>query len=102
MELAKPQVDIGLSTNNIRKLLDFWQNTVGLRLDHVLPVRRGQTQHRHDALGSVVKVNHHAEQLPAVARSGYQELIIAQKTRSKGSSLIDPDGNRVSLMPPGH
>jgi hypothetical protein len=44
MELAKPQVDIGLSTNNLDGMLAFWQQTVGLRFDHALPVRRGQTQ----------------------------------------------------------
>ena len=39
MKLAKPQVDIGLSTNDPDSMLAFWQGTVGLRLDHVLPVR---------------------------------------------------------------
>jgi lactoylglutathione lyase len=102
MKLAKSQVDIGLSTNNIQELLGFWQYTVGLRLDHVLPVRRGQTQHRHDALGAVVKINHHLERLPAAPRSGYRELIIARKTSSKAESFADPDGNLVSLVPAGH
>jgi hypothetical protein len=35
-------------------MLRFWQQDVGLRFDHVLPVRRGQKQYRHDALGSVI------------------------------------------------
>ena len=67
MKLAKPQVDIGLSTNDPDPMLAFWQNTVGLKLDHVLPVRRGQHQHRHDAMGSVVKINHHTDPLPDAA-----------------------------------
>jgi hypothetical protein len=33
------------------------------RFDYVLPVRRGQKQCRHDAIGSVVKLNQHAEPL---------------------------------------
>jgi hypothetical protein len=49
MELAKKTIDVGLSTNNLNPMLLFWQNDVGLRLDHVLPVRRGQKQYRHDA-----------------------------------------------------
>jgi hypothetical protein len=55
LKLAKPQVDIGLATNNLEPMLAFWQGTVGLKLDHVLPVRRGQKQHRHDAAGSVAR-----------------------------------------------
>jgi lactoylglutathione lyase len=102
MKLAKPQVDIGLSTNNIESMLAFWQGTVGLKLDHVLPVRRGQKQHRHDAAGSVVKINHHVEPLPDAPASGYCELMIAQPARSAPLALQDPDGNRVSLVPAGH
>ena len=102
MKLAKPQVDIGLSTNDPDSMLPFWQSTVSLRLDHVLPVRRGQNQHRHDALGSVVKINHHADPLPDAAPSGYRELIIAQPARTAPQPLQDPDGNRVCLVPPGH
>ena len=102
MKLAKPQVDIGLSTNNPDPILAFWQGTVGLKLDHVLPIRRGQNQHRHDALGSVVKINHHADPLPEASPSGYRELIIAQLGRTAPQSLQDPDGNRVCLVPSGH
>ena len=70
--------------------------------DHVLPIRRGQKQHRHDALGSVVKINHYVEQLPAAPPSGYRELIVARQDRTEPECLADPDGNRVSLVPFGH
>ena len=100
MKLAKPQVDIGLSTNDPDPMLAFWQNTVGLKLDHVLPVRRGQHQHRHDAMGSVVKINHHTDPLPDAAPSGYRELIIARPACTAPQALHDPDGNRVCLVPP--
>ena len=102
MKLAKPQVDIGLSTNDLDPMLAFWQGIVGLKLDHVLPVRRGQKQHRHDAAGSVVKINHHVEPLPDAPPSGYRELIIAQPRCAAPQALQDPDGNAVSLVPPGH
>jgi lactoylglutathione lyase len=102
LKLAKPQVDIGLATNNLEPMLAFWQGTVGLKLDHVLPVRRGQKQHRHDAAGSVVKINHHVEPLPEAPPTGYRELILAQPSRAAPLALTDPDGNRVSLVPPGH
>ncbi len=102
MKLAKLQVDIGLSTNHLDPMLAFWQGTVGLKLDHVLPVRRGQKQHRHDAAGSVVKINHHVDPLPDAPPSGYRELVIAQPERAAPLALQDPDGNRVSLVPPDH
>jgi lactoylglutathione lyase len=102
LKLAKPQVDIGLATNNLEPMLAFWQGTVGLKLDHVLPVRRGQKQHRHDAAGSVVKINHHVEPLPETPPSGYRELILARPSCATPLALTDPDGNRVSLVPSGH
>ena len=102
MQLAKSVIDVGLSTNNLEPMLRFWQQDVGLRLDHVLPVRRGQKQYRHDAKGSVIKLNHHAEPLPEAAPSGYRELIIAREGLQKPQPMVDADGNRVQLVPPGH
>src|ERR1700751_4262765 len=102
MQLAKNVIDVGLSTNDLEPMLRFWQQDVGLRFDHVLPVRRGQKQYRHDAQGSVIKLNHHAEPLPEAALSGYRELIIAREGLQKPLVMTDPDGNRVQLVPPGH
>jgi predicted enzyme related to lactoylglutathione lyase len=101
MRLAKPRVDIGLNTNNLEPMLAFWQNEVGLAFDHVLPIRKGLQQHRHDALGSVAKINHFAEALPETPPSGYSELLIARQGLSAVRSLQDPDGNKVTLVPPG-
>ena len=81
MQLAKNVIDVGLSTNNLEPMLRFWQQDAGLRFDHVLPIRRGQKQYRHDALGSVVKLNHHAEPLPTAAPSGYRELTSERRRR---------------------
>lgn len=101
MLLAKPQIDIGLSTNRLSPLLEFWQNEVSAEFDHVLPIRRGQDQHRHDIAGSVLKINHHSAPLPATSPSGYVELLIARSSLSEAMSLADPDGNRVMLVPHG-
>src|SRR5260370_12242339 len=76
MQLRKNVIDVGLSTNNLEPKLRFWQQQFGLRFDHVLPVRRGQKQYRHDALGSVITLNHHPEPLPAAAPSGSRALTI--------------------------
>ena len=102
MQLAKNVIDIGLSTNDLEPMLRFWQQDVGLRFDHVQPIRRGQKQYRHDALDSVIKLNHHAEPLPEAAPSGYRELIIAREGLQKPRRMVDPDGNRVQLVPPGY
>ena len=101
MNLSKPRVDIGLNTNNLEAMLAFWQNEVGLKFDHVLPIRKGMKQHRHDALGSVVKINVHTEPLPVTPPSGYTELLIARDGLTVPKALHDPDGNAVTLVPPG-
>jgi catechol 2,3-dioxygenase-like lactoylglutathione lyase family enzyme len=101
MQLAKPRIDIGLSTNNLAPMLDFWQSEASIPFDHLLKIRRGHHQHRHDANGSVVKINHHADPLPANPPSGYQALIVARRGLPAPRDLSDPDGNRVRLAPPG-
>ena len=102
MQLAKNVIDIGLSTNNLEPMLRFWQQDVAVAFDHLLPVRRGQKQYRHTEQGSVIKLNHHAELLPEAAPSGYRELIIAREGLQKPRRMVDPDGNGVRLVPPGH
>ncbi|MFA7638753.1 MAG: VOC family protein [Parvibaculum sp.] len=101
MELAKPRIDVGLFTTNLEAMLDFWQNEVGIPFDHLLPLGNGLQQHRHDLLGSVLKINHARDELPALAPSGYRELLIAREGLTRPRSLTDPDGNRVTLVPPG-
>jgi catechol 2,3-dioxygenase-like lactoylglutathione lyase family enzyme len=102
MQLAKRVIDIGLSTNNLEPMLRFWQQDAAVRFDHVLPVRRGQKQYRHDEQGSVIKLNHHTERLPDAAPSGYRELLIAREGSQAPQRLVDPDGNAVQLVPPGY
>jgi lactoylglutathione lyase len=101
VQLAKPRIDVGLSTNHLEPMLAFWRDQVGAVFDHVLPIRRGQDQHRHDVNGSVLKINHHAEPLPATSPSGYVELLVARDDLDEPVALTDPDGNRVTLVPPG-
>ena len=101
MQLAKPRIDIGLATNNLEPMLRFWREEVGAPFDHLLKIRRGLDQYRHDLMGSVLKINHRADPLPAAPPSGYLELLIARPGLKSARSLTDPDGNRVSLVPPG-
>ena len=101
MQLAKSVIDVGLSTNNLEPMLRFWQQDAAVRFDHMLPVRRGQKQYRHDEQGSVIKLNHRTEPLPEAAPSGFRELIIAREGLREPRRMVDPDGNRVQLVPKG-
>ena len=101
MQLAKPRFDIGLATNNLEPMLRFWREVVGAPFDHLLPIRRGMDQYRHDLMGSVLKINHMADSLPTTLPSGYDELLVAREGLSEVRRLVDPDGNRVSLVPAG-
>lgn len=101
MDLAKPRMDFGLTTTNLEPMLRFWQDEVGLPFDHLLPIRRGHDQHRHDALGSVIKINHTAGPLAEGPPTGYRELYIARPGLAAPKPMADPDGNRVTLTPPG-
>jgi lactoylglutathione lyase len=85
----------------VQPLLDFWQREIGLPFDHLLPVRKGQNQHRHDLLGSVLKINEFADPIPDHPPSGYRELLIAREGLAQPESLADPEGNRVTLVPKG-
>jgi predicted enzyme related to lactoylglutathione lyase len=101
MNLAKPRVDIGLNTNRLEDMLAFWQGEMTVPFDHVLPIRKGQTQHRHDLKGSVLKINHFEAPLPAAAPSGYAEVLIARPGATGIAVRHDPEGTAVALLPPG-
>jgi lactoylglutathione lyase len=101
VKLAKPCIDVGLTTNRLEPMLRFWQQTVGVPFDHALPIRRGLVQHRHALSGSVLKINHATDPLPDTPPSGYRALVIARPGVAAPRELVDPDGNRVRLVPAG-
>ena len=101
MELAKQALDVGLFTNNRDELLPFWQKEVGLPFDETLPIGGGIHQLRHRIGESILKINHSREPLPQTPSSGYQSLRIVVPGTDAARDLTDPDGNRVTLIPPG-
>jgi len=101
MDFAKPCFDIGLSTNNLEDMLTFWQQQVGTPFDHMLPLGGGRRQHRHDAHGSVIKINHHRDPIKPNPPTGYLEVLIASDSVTGRTPLTDPDGNLVTLVPKG-
>jgi len=102
VKLAKPHLDIGLFSNKRDEQLAFWQRTVGLAYDHVGKLGGGMQQHRHHMNGSILKMNHARDPLPALAPSDIVGLEIAREGLSQPSPLSDPDGNKVTLVPKGH
>lgn len=106
MDLAKAHLDLGLFTNNKDEMLQFWQEQVGLQFDHVGKLGGGVHQLRHflgdDAKGPILKINHARDTLVDASPSGYNELLIARDTVTSPINLIDPDGNRVTLVPAGY
>jgi lactoylglutathione lyase len=102
VRIAKPAIDVGLHTNKKDQLLSFWQNDIGLPFSATLPVGRGVHQLRHAIGDSVLKINHNRDPLPATPPSGYRHLSIVRPTITRPQELVDPDGNRVTLLPHGH
>lgn len=101
MNLAKPRIDIGLFTNRLDAMLDFYQNKVGIAFDHAQPLGGGQMQHRHDLAGSVLKINASRTFIEETPGSGYREILIARDNLLGPKTLHDPDGNKVTLVPRG-
>ena len=102
MDLAKPHMDVGLFTNRRDAQLDFWQRDAGLAYDHMGKLGGGMQQHRHHANGSIIKVNHARDPLSPAPASGITRVRIAQPGLTVPRPLVDPDGNQVLLVPPGH
>lgn len=97
--LAKDCLDVGLFTNQLEPMLDFWGNKVGLAFDHMLPVGGGVRQHRHFHGEGVFKLNHARDPLPGKESGGYLRLLIARENLTSPIDLEDPDGNQVRLVP---
>lgn len=102
MRLAKQHLDVGLFTTNEAAVLKFWQEEVGLEFEETLPIGGGVRQHRHAMNGSVLKINAARDALNQAPSSGYRELVIARSDIAQPKELVDPDGNKITLVAPGH
>jgi lactoylglutathione lyase len=99
--LAKDCLDIGVFTNRLDAMLAFWQDTVGLTFDHMLPLGGGVRQHRHDFETAILKLNHTRTELAPRSCGGYLRLVIGKAGLAEAADLADPDGNPVRLVPKG-
>jgi len=102
MDLAKQSVDVGIFTNDLEGMQEFYGKTLGLQFESVLPVGGGIKQHRYLANGSVIKLMHTTEPLARRHPGGYETLMIASRDVKIPRFLPDPDHNSVELIPTGH
>ena len=102
MELAKDALDIGIFTNHLDAMRTFYGERLELPFEEMLPVGGGVRQYRYGMLGSVLKINHSRDALPARVTGGYTRLIIAHGDATSSTSMTDPDGNQLELVPSGH
>ena len=107
MKLAKNHLDLGLFSKNISSDLDFWQKIVGLDFEETLsldqPVVPGPTtQHRHNANGSVIKINDFQDIMPYSRNtpSGLKGLSIARDI-SIELNYETNSGEFVRVLPKG-
>jgi lactoylglutathione lyase len=101
MDLAKPSVDVGIFTNKLEEMQEFYGKTLGLPFESVLPVGGGYKQHRYLANGSVIKLMHTADHLPPRRPGGYETMMIASSSEKTSRLLPDPDHNLVEIIPTG-
>lgn len=101
MDLAKQFVDVGIFTNQLDEMRSFYAERVRLPYEELLPVGPGMKQYRYGLLGSVLKINHGRDALPARRPGGYQRLTIADRRLPTPMRLQDPDGNEVELVSAG-
>lgn len=98
--LAKASIDVGYFTAEREAMLAFWREDIGLSAEEPVHFNNTLTQYRHALGDSVLKINTSAGPLPNPP-SGYRELLIARPGLTAPERLRDPDGNAVTLVPPG-
>ena len=101
MNLAKPYIDVGLYCRDREAMTTFWQQEIGLAFESLLKLGGGGQQWRHDLSGSILKINHQRHGLLAATASGYDGIVVADETVDEPVTLIDPEGNRVTLVQRG-
>ncbi len=98
--LARPGIDLGLPTDNEKARRAFYEELglTHLMTDHVMA---GQDEVYYTLHDSWLKIVTTDQPMPAGV-SGYDELLIVDRAAVQVSTLIDPDGLRVSVVPPGY
>ena len=100
-DLARTLLDPGLFSDNTERMSHFYIHEVGLPLLERLPHSDTYAEVFFTLPPGKLKIQ--SSTLPMEpADSGYAGLIIAQHERREATSLVDPDGLPVQLVPVGH
>lgn len=102
MDFAKAFFDVGVFTNQRDAQQTFWNHQAGLAFDHTQKLGGGVLQHRYLANEAVLKLNDARDALADVGPGPIREILVASDKVFGPESLSDPDGNQVTLVPPGH
>lgn len=68
--VSKPAIDIGIVTNNLPAMLEFYRDTLGLDFEATIPMPGGGVMHRFKVGDSVVKLVETDPKPAAVAAPG--------------------------------
>lgn len=102
MELANSCLDFGLFTNQPEAMHDFYSGQLGLRLEGTVPMGPKFKLSRYILNNSVLKLWHATDPLPPRAAAGFKTLGIADPKSGNVRTVLDPDGNQIRFVPPGH
>lgn len=100
MHRAKANLDVGFMINDWEAAQSFWADAVGLEYVKFEKLGGGVRQHRFDAHGSVVKVNHSRTPVEAQPTIYRRFRVVGDVTEP--TLLNDPEGVEVEVVPPGH
>ncbi len=101
MKLSKPQIDVGLFTDNLDAMQSYYQDKLGLPFAARAEIENVLAQYRHQAGASVLKINTGSDGGLKKAVSGYREIFVARSGIEQPLPGTDPDGNEVTLVPAG-
>jgi lactoylglutathione lyase len=98
--LARPGIDLGLPTDNEKARRGFYEQ---LGLSHLKTdtIMAGQDEVYYTLHDSWLKIITSDQSMP-VAVSGYDRLLIVDPMADDVNALVDPDGLKVDVVPPGY
>ena len=101
MKLAKPRIDYRPVDQQPRTDAAFWQGEVGVPFDHLLTIRRARTSTGTTPWARWSRSTTTPSRCRTVRRPATASCYIAREGLTEPKPMVDPDGNRVTLVPPG-
>ena len=96
--LSKDVLDIGFFTANLDETLAFWNRELGLLSEEPVPYNDGLRQFRLPFRNTIIKVNCSEKKLTKPP-TGYSELYLAVENISSPKTIVNPDGELITLVP---